>query len=81
MSDDVMTLIFTNAECRKIVDAIDQSRTRDLDVLSLRNAMLSNAYGAARFPFMAYVNVSDDEIVPGFKLSEHGRRVTKLGDE
>jgi len=78
--DDVMTLMFTDMECQEVIKAIEQSNTDNPDLLALRNAMWPNAMKIKRGAFMAYVRESDDEILPGFKLSDHGRTVQFAGE-
>ena len=78
INDDVMTLVFTNDQCAIVCNEIDQSETQDHDLIALRIAMYEHALGLARFPFLAYVRQGDDEILPGFKLTDYSMKVDRV---
>lgn len=76
MSDRLMTLMFTDHQCKEVVKQIDASGTRDPDLLRLADAMRPNALKIKRGAFMSYVRASDDEILAGFRLSDHSIEVS-----
>lgn len=78
MSEQVMTLVFTDISCKRVIDRIEESGTDDPGLIGLANAMRPNAMKVKRGAFMAYVRESDDEIFPGFRLSDHALKVDRV---
>lgn len=78
MTNNVMTLVFTDLSCKRVIDRIEASGTDDPDLIGLANAMRPNAMKVKRGAFMAHVRESDDEIFPGFRLSDHALKVDRV---